>query len=75
MTEGNKSIAVGAFSNLFLSLIKFSGGFLAIVLPWLRLPSILYLISLQMGLFISHMVWGKFLLIKITHMVMGAPKP
>ena len=59
MTEGNKAIAVGAFSNLFLSLIKFAGGFLAIALPWLRMPSILYLISLQMGLIISHMVWGK----------------
>jgi divalent metal cation (Fe/Co/Zn/Cd) transporter len=33
MTEGNKAIAVGAFFNLFLSLIKFAGGFLAIALP------------------------------------------
>jgi cation diffusion facilitator family transporter len=26
MTEGNKAIALGAFANLFLSFIKFTGG-------------------------------------------------
>ena len=76
MTEGNKAIAVGAFANLFLSLIKFAGGIFgnSIALVADAFHSLSDLIT-DGVVYFSHGVWEKCLLIKITHMVMGVPKP
>ena len=74
MTEGNKAIAVGAFANIFLSLIKFLGGIFgnSIALITDAFHSLSDLIT-DGVVYFSHGV--KCLLIKITHMVMGVPKP
>ena len=75
MTEGNKAIAAGAFVNLFLSLIKFAGGIFgnSIALVADAFHSLSDLIT-DGVVYISHGVWGKRLLIKISYMVMGALK-
>ena len=67
MTEGNKAIAVGAFANLFLSLIKFAGGIFgnSIALVADAFHSLSDLIT-DGVVYFSHGV--KCLLIKITHM-------
>ena len=76
MTEGNKAIALGAFTNLFLSLLKFAGGIFgnSIALVADAFHSLSDLIT-DGVVYFSHGVGQKYLLIKITHMVMGAPKP
>lgn len=76
MTLGTKAIVVGAVANLFLSLIKFIGGVFgnSIALVADAFHSLSDLITDGIDYF-SHGVGQKYLLIKITHMVMGAPKP